>query len=349
MNLYAHKSFLYFVLCGMPAAVCMCWSCCAREAHGAEVTLNAKHEGTYTVPKIQMGGYLQSGYESVRNDVAVATDTFSLRRARVNITVEVSSVCAGFIEGDLIDSEVKDAHVSYNALPYLTARIGRQRVPVGLDSAVPESAFYFIEYAKVFEELLVNTIGMRDTGVMLITTGAWWDGRVFASNGSDSVSRDANEHKAYSGRAHVAIGAIKIGGAAYGARGSADGSQTDRDIRRYNAFLQFGDEAGFMKAEYLLGSDGSLARNGWVVTGDTGIPFISPVLCRNIPLRVLLRFEQWDPDTDIADDGEARAVFGAAYRFNQYVRGDVNYTIVREEAQQQIDNDRFNAQLTFCF
>lgn len=301
------------------------------------------------LPDVTIRGYIQAGYTAIQNDVEVSTDTFRIRRARLSITIKALPRVSGYIQGEMKDGEIEDVYIIYNAFPWLGIRLGRQKIPVSAEGNIREEELDFIEYSTMVDELIMQSPGNRDVGLKLVSKGSFWDGSGMISNGSGSTLEDDDEHKAFSGRIVFFKEHIRIGGSGYRSKGKNNQNTRYEKTIRYGGEIQLGDEAGFLKVEYLYGKDGNRKMDGWTVAGDTALPFVSPLVYRSLPLRFLVRFEQWDPDKDARDDKESYITFGLGYIVSGQVRCDVNYTLVQEEAETQISNNRFNAQVQLKF
>ncbi|MFH1379179.1 MAG: porin [bacterium] len=295
------------------------------------------------IPDIQVSGYVQGVYASIHNDVQINTDTFKVNRARLGVHIEISSAITGFVSTELTGSELADAFISYVPYAWIGLRCGQMKIPLTYEARQSEPELDFIEYSRPVQELVISSPGLRDAGAQILSNGSFWDAVCMISNGSGANTEDQDEHKAFSGRASVCKDHMSIGGSLYRTK-RLHVTGVEENIVRYAGEIQIGDETGFLRSEYILGKEGKIKKDGLVITGDTGMPFVSPMAYHMIPLRFMIRFEQWDPNTKIDDDAESLVVFGLRYPVNRLVRVDINYTIVQEETEAQIKNNRFAVQ-----
>ncbi|MBD3272545.1 MAG: porin [Elusimicrobia bacterium] len=312
-------------------------------AHAAAVPLSK-------TPHITISGYVQGVYAAVDNDIRVSTDTFQLNRARLGLHAQVHEQVQGFIETDFYDQALTDAYIAYAPVDWCAVRIGQMKIPLGAETVREASKLDFIEYTTLTESLIIDRPGLRDIGIMVVSTAHAWDFSTMLSNGTGPNTGDNNENKAWSGRLTISGFNGAVGGSWYTADNQNEITPTVRErVRRYGAHVKLGDDESSLSLEYMKGRTAELRQDGWSIQGDAGLPFISPVLYRHIPLRVLVRFEGWDPDNDTDDDEINRVGFGLSFTPVASVRIDANYTVVQEEEDPQIDNNRFIAQAQISF
>jgi len=84
-----------------------------------------------------------------------------------------------------------------------------------------------------------------------------------------------------------------------------------------------------------------LERNGYYVTlGYTPI---------KDKLQVVVRLDNYDPNTNVDDNITNKYILGASYFFNKYTRIQLEYDLVLEEAETQKENNLFAIQFQAAF
>lgn len=225
---------------------------------------------------VSIGGKVHADGRWFPGDASdLSTDGFLVRRARVEVVIEVADrarllIEPGFGEGE---AELVDGWVEADVGPGLTVRAGRFKTPVGLESLRSSDALWFAE--RGFPTALSPR---RDVGVMAY--GAWGAGRLEAQAGffngvPDGASEQSDRGDAKDVAARVFLrplgGALAgLGVGVAGAAGIEDGAARDPALAAYETV---GDRTVFDYAEGVV-ADGRrlrLAPQGTLYVGPLGL------------------------------------------------------------------------------
>ncbi|MCO5060384.1 MAG: OprO/OprP family phosphate-selective porin [Kiritimatiellae bacterium] len=188
--------------------------------------------------RLRLGGYAHADARFFANDDANQfNDTFLIRRVRLILEGQLGEPISFFFMPDFSggSSRIQDAYVNFALFPRVNLRVGRTKVPVGLERSQSLSTTLFSESG--FTTLLTPSY---DEGLMLFgsaNTGAW-EYAIGIFNGApdgESVETDSNDGKDVAARfaispfkngEHTALRGLLLGiGASYGKQeGSAKNS-----------------------------------------------------------------------------------------------------------------------------
>jgi phosphate-selective porin OprO/OprP len=183
---------------------------------------------------LKLRGYAQTdGRFFIDDDANTGNDTVLLRRARVIVDGALGSYFDFRIAPDFgnAKSEVQDAYLDIKAARAATLRVGRTKVPFGLERLQSSAETLFVETA-----LSTALTPNYDEGVTLYGTAGVLDYALGAFNGGPdgaSVDSDSNDEKDLAARFFVtpfknsdasALSGLSLGVA--GTWGKQDGSET---------------------------------------------------------------------------------------------------------------------------
>jgi len=260
--------------------------------------------------RLELGGFVQADFHAAPPNARLLTgqeliDNFLVRRARLNMTGQLSKWIAFKIEGDFTTNpSLTDGYLDLNFLPEIGLRAGQYKVPFSLEELTSDLFIDTIERSMVNE-----LVPSRDVGVML-------QGQLFnrvvsyavgVFNGAGINASDNNNEKDIAGRLVLApfrnMDSVLLKGLQLGINGtygdednrtSAQGRTTARTTNRFRFFApqatngnryRYGGDLVWLlgpasvKAEYerqvderkKLGPGGSnlddVTATGWYVTG----------------------------------------------------------------------------------
>jgi hypothetical protein len=245
--------------------------------------------------RLRITGYVQAQYV----DNQSTTDTFQVRRGRLNFSYQATPTSRFVIQPDLSSAggvQLRDAYVELTE-PWTpwhhTVTAGQFKVPFGFEIRQSSRDREMPERTRVITTLFP---GERDRGAMLSGSGLndKFNYRVAVLNGNGiPSSNDADEDKDIAGRIGVALGAVDFGVSGY------TGKQLNNDKERLGVDVQWVTPVpglGF-RGEYIKGKQpfatGSRDVMGWFVYGMYNL---------GTRHQFVLRYDTYDPNTDASRD-----------------------------------------------
>ncbi|MBN1458692.1 MAG: porin [Armatimonadetes bacterium] len=267
--------------------------------------------------KHKLDGYLQVRYQ---DDDASDSSEFLVRRTRFNIRGPVTDAWSYRVEFQLDAKEDGKGPNSKTQLRTLYAdyktdagllRIGQAKVPWGYEllEAVPN--LWTSERALFMDRLFPN---QRDIGVQyaykLGADRPQVDVGIF--NGTGINASDNNKKNNVMARVNVPVpnGSVAVSG--YVGKNGDGATATDQD--RYGVSAKFAWPCGtqFM-SEFVTGEDRGSDVRGWY--GQVGHP-----ISAKRPNLLFVKYDQYDEDTDLADNLFKRWSFGYWYELDAATR-----------------------------
>lgn len=314
---------------------------------------------------VSVFGFVQPQYELSMTDPS--TSTFSFERARIgvmgNIPYDFSYYMvlelSPFLNEAVQYPTLLDAFISYTRYDFLKVSMGSFKSPFGMETNTPCSGLATVYRSKATLEL---NAPFRDLGLMFL--GGNHDTKIQYAlglmNGVGLGHRDNNHFKDIVGRLRLnPVSWLHIGASAkYGQSASAAGLP-DPDIR-----TRFGGEIEanwngrlIVQGEYIYAKDqgssivgGGCSGGGEVVIGDKvrSGGFIQAMYNFSYTIQPVVKFEFFDPDSNIKNNEEYVLTTGLNYFFNDWTRLQVNY---RYAAELPVDtpNDQVVVQLQVKF
>jgi len=304
------------------------------------------------VGSLKIGGNYQGYYAWYDSDSKASE--FDTKRARLLLfgTILPDKV-EYFVQADAVGSPyLLDSKLILKYIPNTAVSIGRFVPNYTLYMPKSTAKLNLINYPLT----TLRTAMWRQTGVQSMTTTGHFDLTLGIFNGyqtsagSEALSGndwgDNNDAKDFLVRGDFKVGkGLKIG--AFGWFGSAynDVEDEDFDVSRYGVNVEYASTHLYLAGEYLMATTDS-AVGGEVDSagffGHFGYSF-------NDHWEIHARYDDWDPNTDVDDDGESWITAGINYKLHKFnTMFYLNY-IAREEEGTDIDNDEVVLMFQYAF
>lgn len=287
-----------------------------------------------TVQDHKEGPMKISGFAHIRfHHSKEANDGFDVRRARVSIKGSVAPRIRYKIQGEFGGTQQRliDAEACFSLGRGTHISAGQFKIPFSRENLTGNPRLETINRSLVVESLCGRgkdvignqsgrDIGMSvhgDLGKLIKGLPVTYTAGIF--NGSGINTRDYNDSKDLVARVCAQpVKGVSLGGSwYYGSNTDFTGAGRGEDRRRAGAECSAAGSGFLAQAEYITGKDGSVKRDGWYV------------LCRYEIARDLLhgvlRYEVFDPDTDISENSLKRYTAGLTLFFTDSSKIQVNY------------------------
>jgi hypothetical protein len=328
----------------------------AGRVDGMSESLTEVRNTVDLLSKLKISGYLQAQFvedERSRNELAGSGtrnfDQFSVRRARVKFTYQMTPSSRFVLQPDITSSGVslKDGYVELTE-PWTTWKhtltAGQFNWPYGFEIMYSSSSREVPERSRVIRTLFP---GERDRGVMLSGVGLAerLSYRVAVVNGTGTTqSFDANKRKDVVGRLGYSFGALDIGASAYrgadlvatstnAAGREFDKERTGIDVQWITPVPGLG-----LRAEYVKGKQAPSAGTSRSESHDVDGWYVYAIQNLGTRHQVAVRLDEYDPDTDV-DDNAIRTI-NPSYIFHWDAHSKVmaSYELIESQASDPDDN-----------
>jgi len=320
---------------------------------------------TYNVKvsqKIELRGLNHIRYQVFQDSTKF--DAFDLRRARLDFRGDIAPKIGYRLHTELAGTpKILDATFIYKPFEWLNVNIGQSKYPICYDNQYSPWTLLTINRTQIDNALsfresdLYGNQNGRDIGLWL--SGKYSIGNEASKrpiidytlgvyNGSGINVADNNQDKDIA--AALGLSPIKdlwvFGRYMNGVGQTTADPGVDADRSRFGGSITYKYKSLLVEGEFLLGSDESdslalLERNGYYVTlGYTPI---------KDKLQVVVRLDNYDPNTATADNITNKYVVGASYFFTKNTRIQLEYDLVLEEAKIQNENNLFSLQFQAGF
>ena len=218
---------------------------------------------------VDLTGYIQAQGARIDNDVEL--NQFTIPRARLGATMEISLDVSATIEMDLGegDAELTDAYISLKNIQPVTIVVGQFKVPYSAEVMAADDELDLIERANISE--LLRPDGGRDIGLAVIiplledqysiALGA------FNGNGANRVSNDNDEF----------LFAARIGG-------NVVATETMSVDAGLNATLDTSTDAGVETDATIYGLDVAMAMGQLMVKAEYHTETLEPAGAADIDI-----------------------------------------------------------------
>lgn len=298
--------------------------------------------------KWTIAGYVQGRYTNVLGetpgvpDPVDQTDNFDIKRAYLVLRVAVDEHTGAFLMANGYNQnkaiELLEAYGFYTDGPY-TAQLGLARIPFGYESPLSSAGLITLERSQVIQTN-IYPFGF-DRGVFgYYTPAKGLRAAAAVTNGSlINVSTDNNEGKNFIGHLGYPVPNGMIGASYY--TGNKPGGTPDQQLRATGVDLQWKPGPFTVISEYLVGENAGADFRGYYVTvgyrkaGSATQPYI--------------RYDVYDPDTDVAADNDfSRVTLGANHFLNAKTRVTLEYEAINDDLQPDLDGRvAFQYQVSF--
>lgn len=312
--------------------------------------------------KIELSGYLQAQYAA--DEAAGSSDTFKIRRARLDFKGEPSKTVSWRIQLDAVQPlkttvetisqstttknitakntktatrpVLLDAYIDYDLCPYASFRVGQFYVPFGRENTTSDSQLDTINRSQLTEKLVpgrdISAQG-RDVGLQVGGNTGFGTGTKLLEysagvfNGTGMNVDDENEFKDLSCRfLFFPLKKLSAGISLYSGKTGGTGAEKSR------AGIEITYISGNIsfKTEGVSGRDSSVEKSGWYAQAAYKL----------IPeLEAALKYDTYDPDTNTSGDRNDILTLGVNFFINKNAKLQLNYEQKNEETLQAGNND----------
>ena len=305
--------------------------------------------------RMKFSGYLQAQFvddERSRNELAGTGtrnfDQFSVRRARVKFTYQMTPSSRFVLQPDITSSGVtlKDGYVEFTE-PWTawkhTLTAGQFNWPFGFEIMYSSSSREVPERARVVRTLFP---GERDRGVMLSGLGLneKLSYRVAVVNGTGTTQTfDANQRKDFVGRLGYSFGALDLGASAY--RGedlvatSTNAAGREFAKERYGIDVQWATPVPGLglRGEYITGKQAPATNTTRSESHDVDGWYFYAIQNLGTRHQLAVRLDEYDADTDV--DGNSIRTINPSYIFHWDAHSKVMASYERIETERNDPDD----------
>lgn len=302
-------------------------------------------------PTIVISGYLQGLYTrgfDTNDDGSTNNDALSLKRVRLKAVGHVWDKIGYTIMFDPSTPKniLRDGFISFEYVPNAEIRVGQQKTQFGYENPESSTKLWTINRALA-SDALGRGSDLRDIGIGIIGNIAaaralQVEYAVTLVNGAGpNVTQDDTDSPSFWGRVgptwvdkqhHVTarLGGSFATGTALAAMADPATGSVSYTFRRYGADLELDAPWLFFAAEYLMGSD---EPRGGATVDKRGF-YVLAVAKTAWHAGPVLRYEQYDPDSDADSDLGQRVTVGAYWDVAKPVRVLADYEIDRSDKRK---------------
>lgn len=302
-------------------------------------------------PTLNISGYLQALYTrgfDTNDDDTANNDALSLKRVRLKATGHVWDKIGYTIMFDPSTPKnlLRDGFITLGYIPHAEIRIGQQKTQFGYENPESSTKLWTINRALA-SDALGRGSDLRDIGIGVLGTVAAASALnveyalTLVNGAGPNVTQDDTDYPSFWGRVgptwvdeehHVTA---RLGGSF--ATGTALAETADPmtgsfryTFRRFGADLEVDAPWLFVAAEYLMGSN---EPRGGTAVDKRGfyVLAVAKTACHAGPV---LRYEQYDPDSDTAGDLGQRITLGAYWDIAKPVRLLADYELDRSDKRK---------------
>lgn len=294
---------------------------------------------------------------------------FMMQRMRFKFASQMTEKVGFFTQFDFKASpsvHLLDALLDVKLAPWLKVRAGQFTIPFGIETPVSPFALDAISYSYVVGagEGTGFFGHLRDVGFQLRGAYDPVNYAVAVMNGKGLTGGDDNKWRDIAGRFGGSKAGVSAGGSGYyGFRNAIVGYDsltgdpiTDPDslwaVLRYGFDLKVDIANVLLKGEFIMGSEdvtdtSSVSQMGYyailgytLVIGEYG-----PEEEEYMAFQPLIRYDAWDPNTEVDDNGINRITAGANFWFDRNAKVSAFYEVRSEEGDTDVKDDRLRLQL----
>ncbi len=290
--------------------------------------------------KLTVGGYLQTRYDAY--DYSGTKDQFRIKSAKISLSGKIIEHSSFKIELDATKGKnndlLSDAWIKLTYLPKANITFGQFKIPYSEEYSISSSAIDTIE-----RSLPINKMASEyDIGVMV-------DGHLFNKNlyygvglvnGTGGNKSEDNDDKDIVGRVIFTPWANYeniMSGLSFGAgyqSGKQNTGTNETDRTRTALMLKYQIKNFKIYGEYLtqeLETTSTIKSDGWYVLCAYNHP-----LANDRSIQPVLKYEVYDPDTDISNNSQAIFTAGINFMLNKMTRLSTNYRWRTDEQRGKI-------------
>ncbi len=315
---------------------------------------------------VSVVGYIQPQYTYDQANGAY-TSNFHFNRARIGVVGNIPYDFKYYVMTELSPTKngpyLLDAFITWTRFaPFANLTVGQFKQPFGLELSTPCQSLHTIDRSLVVNELASP---FRDLGLMLYGGYSFGerdfniiDWKIAFTNGKGMNQVDNNRFKDITARLVISpLDFIHIGGSFK--KGKVLGNGIDNDLMRYGADISIEAFNFTVQGEYIAGQDdgfklegGGCGEDPTIVPADGTFKksgFFAMVLY-DTPwnFQPVVKYQSYDPDTDVDENMKNSYTFGFNYFFNDWTRLQFNY-VMNDFAGVDKPNDIVQVQMQVKF
>ena len=234
---------------------------------------------------------------------------------------------------------IQDLIIFYQVHPQASIAVGQMHYPLTMEGLQGSADLDFIDRAIIAGREYGDR---RDIGVCVSGSGTVAEYALGMFGGAGTNITDTNNSKDFAGRVVFNVAKnIHVGASGYyGPKNQLAGDiSTVKRNRAGFEFAYLGNHFS-IKSEFMQGSEGSINNRGYYGT---------VTYTRNSKVQFGARFEGWDGNLDLSDNGEYMTTLGVNYKLKgNAAKIMVNY-LIRAEQGPSISNNAFLTQFQVEF
>ena len=234
---------------------------------------------------------------------------------------------------------IQDLIIFYQVHPQARVAVGQMHYPLTMEGLQGSAELDFIDRAIIAGREYGDR---RDIGVCVSGSGTVAEYSVGIFGGAGTNITDTNNSKDFAGRVVFNVAEnIHVGASGYyGPNNQLAGDISSVKRNRGGVEFAYLGNHFSLKSEFMQGSEGSIENRGY---------YASVTYARNSKLQFGARFEGWDGNLDLSDNGEYMTTLGVNYKLKgNAAKIMVNY-MIRAEQGPSISNNVFLTQFQVAF
>ncbi len=288
---------------------------------------------------------------------ANGTSEFMMKRMRFKPSYQMTDKVGFFTQFDFkapAQLHMLHALIDVKVAPWMKIRAGQFCVPFGLET--PGSPFNLdaISYSYVvgsgegagfFPQLL--EVGFQVGGKYPPVNYV-----VAVMNGKGNTFSEDNKFKDIVGRLGFSKPGMSVGGSGYYGFINATDPESLWNVIRFGGDVKVDISNVLLKGEFIMGShgvadDSTMGQMGYYVLLGYTIPIgeVGPKEEGYMAFQPVVRYDAWDGDTDVDENGVSRITAGANFWFDKNTKLSAFYEVRSEEWDDGPKDDRFRLQL----
>ncbi len=269
--------------------------------------------------------------------------TFLLKRSELKLSGSIISDEVSFVfmldPASVPRHLIQDLIIFYQVHPQARIAVGQMHYPLTMEGLQGSADLDFIDRAIIAGREYGDR---RDIGVCVSGSGTVAEYALGMFGGAGTNITDTNNSKDFAGRVVFNVAKnIHVGASGY--YGPKNQLATDLStVKRNRAGFEFAYLGNHfsIKSEFMQGSEGSINNRGYYGT---------VTYTRNSKVQFGARFEGWDGNLDLSDNGEYMTTLGVNYKLKgNAAKIMVNY-LIRAEQGPSISNNAFLTQFQVEF
>ena len=234
---------------------------------------------------------------------------------------------------------IQDLIIFYQVHPQASIAVGQMHYPLTMEGLQGSADLDFIDRAIIAGREFGDR---RDIGVRLSGNSNMVEYTIGVFGGAGTNITDTNNSKDFAGRVVFNVaGNIHLGASGYyGPKNQLAGDiSTVKRNRGGFEFAYLGNHFS-IKSEFMQGSEGSINNRGYYGT---------VTYTRNSKVQFGARFEGWDGNLDLSDNGEYITTLGVSYKLKGNAAKIMANYLIRAEQGPSISNNVILAQFQVAF